>query len=108
MHFYRFADPAHEIVQRDDGRSFHWPRGESISNVKDARLPQGSTDDDRIVECYRRDGGPNITAPYKPEPGRALTVLAAALGGDDAVAADAVARLWAAGYVIMDRPRPCR
>jgi hypothetical protein len=106
-HSYHFADAEHTIVQRDDGRSFRWPAGESIAHVKDVALPSNSKDDDRIVEVYRRDNGPKSTAPYKPDnSARVLALLVAALGDD--AAKQAIEALFAAGYQIVETPRPCR
>jgi hypothetical protein len=108
-HSYRFGDPLHEIVVRDDGRSFRWPRDVSISDVKDACFGNvtGFHDDMRVVEVYRCDDGPRKTSPYKPEvPGKVLAVLAAVLGEDDAK--QAIEALLAVGYQIVETPRPCR
>jgi hypothetical protein len=56
-HSYKWADAEHTVVQRDDGRSFVWPKGTNVANING-----------RIAEDYRREGSPK-PAPYKtPEP----------------------------------------
>jgi hypothetical protein len=56
-HNYKWADAEHTIVQRDDGRSFVWPKGANVANING-----------RVAEDYRREGSPK-PAPYKtPEP----------------------------------------
>ena len=56
-HSYKWADAEHTVVQRDDGRSFVWPKGANVANING-----------RIAEEYRVEGSPK-PAPYKtPEP----------------------------------------
>jgi hypothetical protein len=56
-HSYKWADAEHTVVQRDDGRSFVWPKGANVANING-----------RVAEDYRREGSPK-PAPYKtPEP----------------------------------------
>jgi hypothetical protein len=97
-HSYKFANPEHTTVQRDDGASFVWPEGVNIGNVHSHG---------RIAEQFRLDDGPHKTAPYKPEVSpKALAVLVTALGEDDAARVSKA--LLAAGYQIVKTPRPCR
>jgi hypothetical protein len=55
-HNYKWADAEHTVVQRDDGRSFVWPKGTNVANING-----------RIAEEYRVEGSPKIL-PYTPEP----------------------------------------
>jgi hypothetical protein len=84
-------------VQRDDGRILVWPEGTNVANINGGR----------IAEEYRLDDGPRKTAPYKPEVSpKVSAVLAAALGDDGAK--QAIEALLAAGFQIVETPRPCR
>jgi hypothetical protein len=51
-HTYKFADPAHTVIARDDGKSFAWPPGTNAANING-----------RIAEEYRLEGSPKIS-PY--------------------------------------------
>jgi hypothetical protein len=54
MHSYRFANSENTIVQRDDGATFVWPKGENVANING-----------RVAEEYRLEGSPK-PAPYEP------------------------------------------
>jgi hypothetical protein len=100
-HSYKFGNAEHTIVVRDDGRILRWPAGTNVGNI----------DGGRIAEQYRLDDGPRRTQPYQlalsDVPPKVLAVLAAVLGSDDA-AAEVVEALFAAGFQLVETPRPCR
>jgi hypothetical protein len=56
-HTYKFADPAHTVVARDDGKSFAWPPGTNVANING-----------RIAEDYRRENSPKIAAYTESKP----------------------------------------
>jgi hypothetical protein len=100
MHSYRFADPGHEVVERDDGRCVPWPKGVNPGNIS---VPGFQ----RLVEEFLGDNAFRRIEPYRFKvEGRALTVLTAALGED--AAAEAIEALQEARLMIVDLPTPCR
>jgi hypothetical protein len=99
-HSYKFANAEHTVVVRDDGVTLRWPAGMSVANI----------DGGRIAEEYRLDDGPRRTQPYQLSlsdvPPKALVVLAAVLGEDDAK--QAIEALHESRLQIVEMPRPCR
>jgi hypothetical protein len=102
-HSYRFADPAHTIIERDDGARIVWPPGENIANINGGRL----------AEDFRRDGGHTRAEPYRLriEPKVSAVLTAVKVGRRDLGldgARQIIEALAAAGLSIVETPRPCR
>jgi hypothetical protein len=103
-HTYKFADPTHETVERvTDGARFSWPRDVNPGNIE--WHGKGSMRD--LVAQWLADNGPRRTEPYQFKvEGKALAVLSAALGENDARRAIEV--LHEAHLCVVDLPTPCR